>query len=280
MITEEVARKQLETLHQEGSALAEEFGAEQQRRRKLYGKRAPKETPGLLIVHVGLQKKEKKKKEEDQVPEPPSVDEIHFEERYQSWYSRVLPLMKQLAQDRYSEFQSFYVVDHRYPWGDTSAYVIQDYLRGRESDDDGEETARCFKNQLAILKSILDRLTWGQMDTADQAERGLQLAFLETARSLMNINERSAGALAGTVLEAHLRKLTARHQLKFRKQAPPLREYIDALHTAKILDIPVHAQATWMAEIASRSRAAGESPTKPQVRDLIDGTHWLITNVF
>ncbi|HEV2111390.1 MAG TPA: hypothetical protein VGT99_08555 [Gammaproteobacteria bacterium] len=280
MITEEVARKQLETLHQEGSALAEEFGAEQLRRRKLYGKRAPKETPGLLIVHVGLQKKEKKKKEEDQVPEPPPADETHFEERYQSWYSRVLPLMKQLAQDRYAEFQSFYVVDHRYPWGDTSAYVIQDYLRGRESDDAGEETARCFKNQLAILKSILDRLTWGQMDTADQAERGLQLAFLETARSLMNINERSAGALAGTVLETHLKKVAVTYRLKFRKQTPSIREYVEGLKTAKVLDIAAHSQAIWLAEIDTRSRSEGESPTKQQVRDLIDGARWLITNVF
>jgi hypothetical protein len=86
--------------------------------------------------------------------------------------------------------------------------------------------------------------------------------------------------MAGTVLESFLKKLTAKHQLKFRKQAPPLREYIDALHTAKVLDIPIHSQATWIAEIANRSRTEGESPTKPQVRDLIDGTHWLISNVF
>lgn len=143
-----------------------------------------------------------------------------------------------------------------------------------------QEAARCFKSQLAILKSISDRLSWGQMDTDEQTERGLQLGFLETARQLLNINERAAGALASAVLESYLKKLTAKYLLKFRKQTPPLREYIDALHSAKVLDIPVHAQATWLAEIATRSRAEGESPTKLQVRDLIDGTHWLITNLF
>jgi hypothetical protein len=239
MITEEVARKQLETLHQEGSALAKSFAEEK--------------------------------------------DAEPFEAAYQRWYSRALPLMKQLALDRYAEFQSYYITDPRYAWYDTGAFIIQDYFRDRNPDEDSvarQKVARSFTSQLALLKSVSDRLTWGQMDTTDQAERGLQLAFLGTARRLMDIDARSAGALAATVLETFFKKLTARHQLKFRKQAPPLREYIDALHTAKVLDIPVHAQATWAAEIADRSRSEGEAPTKLQVRDLIDGTHWLITNVF
>lgn len=278
MITEEQARGQLKILHQEGITLAEEFDTEQRRLQKLYGK--PRSKKHLKVVILKFSEANKNEKEEEQAPEPLPTDETRFEERYQSWYSCTLPLMKQLALDRYVEFQSFYVVDPRYPWGDRSAYVIQDYFRARESDDAGGEAVRCFKNQLAILKSVFDRLAWSPLGSEDQTERGLQLALLETTRDLLKIGERAAGAMTGTVLEAHLRKLTTRHQLKFRKQAPPLREYIDALHTAKVLDIPVHAQATWLAEISDRSRAAGESPTKLQVRDLIDGTHWLITNVF
>ncbi|HEY3645423.1 MAG TPA: hypothetical protein VGM16_08805 [Gammaproteobacteria bacterium] len=239
MLTEETARKQLETLHQEGGALAKALA-------------------------------------EDEVES--------FEESYQSWYSRALPLMKQLALDRYAEFQSFYVVDPRYPWGDTSSYVIQDYFRGRvflsDEHDPIEKTARCLRNQLAILKSVSDRVGWAEMDTDEQTQRGLQLDFLETARHLMGVDERSAGALAATVLEGWLKKLAAKHRLKFRKQTPLLREYIDALHAAKVFDIPVHAQATWLAEISDRSRAGGEAPTKLQVRDLIDGARWLISNVF
>lgn len=277
MITEETARKQLDTLHQEGISLAEEFGAEQLRERKLYGKRKPKHTNGVVVVRFAGEEQ----KEEEQAPEPLPVDETHFEERYQGWYSRALPLMKQLAQDRYAEFQSFYVVDPRYPWGKTSAYVIQDYFRGRESDDAGGETVRCFKNQLAILKSVADRLAWASLDTDDQAERGLQLALIGTARGLMDINERAAGALVGTVLEAYLKKLAARHKLKFRKQSPPPAELAEALKAAKVFDVAVWSQATWLAEIRQRClEAKGEAPTKLQVRDLIDGTHWLITNVF
>jgi len=242
MITEETARKRSDALYQEGVALAN-----------------------------ALAEDEEEKEAES------------FGFAYQCWYSRALPLVKQLAPDRYAEFQRYYSRDPQAKLHWHHDRVIQDYLCGLGKEDpitSRAEAVRSFTMQLAILQSVGARIDWMALDTEDQAERGLQLAFLETARSLMNINERSAGALAGTVLEAHLRKLTARHRLKFRKQAPPLREYIDALHTAKILDIPAHAQATWLAEIASRSRAAGECPTKLQVRDLIDGTHWLITNVF
>jgi hypothetical protein len=278
MITEEQARKQLETLHQVGSVLVEEFATEQAQRPKSPSKRRDKETLRVLIRRFG----EKEEEEEEQAPEPQPlpIQESHFEVQYQSWYSRALPLMKQLALDRYAEFQSFYVMDPRYPWGKTSAYVIQDYFRGRESDDAGEETTRCFKTQLAILKSVSDRLAWAELDTADQVERGLRLSFLATARKLMDVDARAAGALAGAVLEGYLKKLTTKHKLRFRKQSPLLKEYIDRLHETKILNIRVHAQATWSAEIATRSRAKGEAPTKLQVRDLIDGTHWLITNVF
>lgn len=204
-----------------------------------------------------------------------------FEEGYQSWYSRALPLMKALALDRYAEFQSYYVVDPRYPWGDTTSFVIQDYFRGRESADAAEDTARCFRNQLTILKSVSDRLTWSQMDTADQAARSLQLAALESARELIRISERAAGALAGTVLQTFLATLASKHQLKFRKNSPTSRDYAEALKSANALDIPIWSQCTWLAEIHDRSiQADGEGPTKAQVRDLIDGTHWLITNVF
>jgi len=240
MLTEEVARKHLETLYKEGKALAISFSKEE-------------ETDS-------------------------------FEEVYQSWYSRSLPLMKQLALDRYWEFQSYYFADPKYAYFNTGAYVIQDYFRDRGSvDEDFEprkDTVRCFRSQLAILKSVSDRLAWSALDSEDQAERGLQLALLETARDLMGIDARSAGAMAGKVLELYLRKLAAKHKLRFRKDRPPTREIVDALHAAKVFDIPVHAQAIWLAEIDQRSRSEGEPPTKPQVRDLIDGSRWLITNIF
>lgn len=238
MISEDTARKQLETLYQEGTALAKAF-----------------------------------EKEEE------CAD---FESGYQRWYSRALPLMKRLAPDRYAEFQRCYSRSGSFDVHFSRRLSIQDFILGVEDEytDVREEAARYFKIQLHILKSVSDRISWGELDTADQVERGVLLDHLETARDLLKIDERAAGAFAGTVLELYLKKLTLKHGLKFRKHVPPLREYIEALHTAKVLDIPVHSQAIWLAEISDRCRSPGESPTKLQVRDLIDGTNWLVRNVF
>jgi len=62
--------------------------------------------------------------------------------------------------------------------------------------------------------------------------------------------------------------------------SPPPSELVEALKKAKVLDGQVWSQATWLADIHDRCLAAGESPTKLQVRDLIDGTRWLLANIF
>lgn len=236
MITKEALKKQLDSLHSEGSALVK-------------------------------------------------PDSEKFESMYQSWYTKALPLMKQLAADRYAEFRAYYEADSGRPLVLPHNYVIQDYLLEHLPDHDDfdheYETARCISSQLAILKAVADRLEWQRVDTVDQAGRSLQLAALETARDLIKISERAAGALAGTVLQTFLAALAQKHKLKFRKHAPSSRDYAEALKTANVLDVPVWSQCTWLAEIHDRClRPEGEAPTKPQVRDLIDGIHWLITNVF
>lgn len=245
MITKEMLAKQLSELHQEGQGLVAAF------------------------------EDEKKGKQET---EP-------FESMYQSWYTKTLPLMKQLAADRYAEFRIYYEGDPDRGLLQPHSYAVQDYLLEHMPDNDGfdheYETARCISSQLAILKAVADRLEWQRVDTVDQAGRSLQLAELETARDLVKISERAAGALAGTVLQTFLAALAQKHKLKFRKHAPSSRDYAEALKTANVLDVPVWSQSTWLAEIHDRClRPEGEAPTKTQVRDLIDGVHWLITNVF
>jgi len=276
MITDQAAGKQLQTLHQEGAALAEEFEAEQRERQRLYGAQERKDDPQPRVVIRKFGNKKRKRKAEAPPPEPPP-EKTRFGERYQAWYSRALPPMKQLAPDRYAEFQSFYAVDPRYAWRETDRYVIQDYLRGRGAY---EQTVHCFKNQLEILKSVSDRLAWSTPDTEDQLLRGQQLDLLESARGLIKVNERAAGVIAGSVLGACLKKLAVRHQVKLRKTSPSAAELAEALKEAKVLDIPVWSQTTWAADIHGRCLAAGESPTKLQVRDLIDGTRWLLANIF
>lgn len=243
MMTEEIAKKRVDTLYQEGVGLANALAGDEEEK---------------------------------------EVESFGFE--YQGWYSRALPLIKQLAPDRYAEFQRYYCRDPKADLHWAHDRVIQDYLCELGKEDpiiSRAQAVRCFTMQLAIFQSVGARLEWMALDTEDHVGRSLQLAELETARDLLKISERAAGALAGTVLQTFLVALANKHKLKFRKHAPSSRDYAEALKTANALDVPVWSQCTWLAEIHDRClRPEGEAPTKTQVRDLIDGVHWLITNVF
>ena len=281
MITEEMARRHLQALHEEGSSLVEEFEAEQRERLRLYGRREPKKSEQLVVVIRDFSRGQRKKQEKEaaQSPEPPP-EKTRFGERYQSWYTRTLPLMKQLAPDRYAEFQTFYMEDPRYSWRTSGTHSIREYLQGQHGGEAAERTVLGFKNQLAILQAVSDRMAWSTLESEDHQIRGQQLALLETARKLIKTNECAAGVIAASVLSAFLKQLAAKHHLKFRKLSPPPSELVDALKQAKVLDGQVWSQATWLAGIHDRCLAAGESPTKLQVRDLIDGTRWLLANIF
>lgn len=244
MITEEVAKRQLEALHEEGRELA-------------------------IVLSNDEQETE--------------TETGSFAFSYQRWYSRALPLMKQVAPDRYAEFQRFYSRDPDAVLHWHHDKVIQDYFYEQGAEYPiitRDQALRSFLMQLAILKSVTDRLEWMALDTEDHALRSQQLAFLVTARELIKVSERAAGALAGAVLDAYLKKLAAKHQVKLRKSSPAAGELAEALKEAKVFDVPVWSQATWLAEIHGRCLKEGEAPTKLQIRDLIDGTHWLLTNVF
>lgn len=59
-----------------------------------------------------------------------------FEVAYQSWYTRALPLMKQLAADRYAEFRTYYQADPRRNLVLPFNYAIQDYFLGEKPNHD------------------------------------------------------------------------------------------------------------------------------------------------
>lgn len=277
-MTEEKAQKQLKALLKEGNALVEEFEAEERKHPKPHRKY---QTHGNLKVYIRrFSESDGTEIEEEPVTEPPPPDHTRFRTSYQSWYTRALPLMKELAADRYMEFQSYYAVDMRFYWRDAGKYHIQDFLRGEESADAGERTALCFRNQLAILQAVSARLAWSTLDSEDDQLRLQQLGLLETARKLIEVNERAAGVIAASVLSTHLAALAAKHRLKSKKQSPPPAELVDALQKAKVLDAQTWNQASGLADLHDRCLGQGESPTRVQVRDLIDGTRWLLTNIF
>lgn len=269
-----------------GTTLSQQFSEQQSARQKQLDKKLkgrPK-TGSVVVMIEGTEEAEEQRISPEEAKEM-AAEDSEFACGYQRWYSLTLDLMAEHAPDRLAEFQSYYQPDRKRGDIDDSNYVIQDWLWERGFDRDGRRlpwvaVGRCILNQIAILKSAKDRLDWQSASTESHARRGMQMDLLQIARDLIKVNERAAGVMAGRVLELYLNELAAAHEVKLRKRFPPLGELFDALKDANILDIPTHAQGIWAAEIASRCRAEGESPSKVQVRDLIDTSHWLLSNVF
>ena len=209
-----------------------------------------------------------------------------FEAEYQRWYTRALPVVKQVAPDRYAEFRSYYEMGFRMQGHWSHAYAIQHYIKGidpfvGDDYDIRELAARCFSNQLAIFAALRARIDYALLDAEDRIQVELQTAALETARSLVRISARAAGALAGTVLETHLGKLARKHRARTFKKRPGIRDLNDALQRAGVLDAQLWSQIGWLADIRDRCALKQDTPPKKvQARDLIDGTHWLIKNIF
>lgn len=202
---------------------------------------------------------------------------------YQQWYTKALPIVRQLIPDRYAEFQQFYQHDRRATGEkfDIDTYAIRDYLLGFTLKRGGSEVVDPltmftvkFLTQLAILKSALTRL-----DSILADIRGiLQAEFFDDEISAANEllakgHLRAAGAVAGVVLERHLAQVAAKHNVTMKKKDPTIADFNDALKAQGYFDIPNWRFVQRLGDIRNLcAHSKQREPTKDEVDELIRGT--------
>lgn len=128
--------------------------------------------PEMHKLERALKEKERREKKKKEM-EVSSSSEIKkatltksydepLEKKYQIWYSKTLPVIKQILPDRYDEFVEQYKPEKRKELTKTT-FTIYDYLTGvsfYEWDDFDRNLKfydRC-ERQLAILESCLSRI--------------------------------------------------------------------------------------------------------------------------
>lgn len=211
-----------------------------------------------------------------------------FQADYQRWYSAVLPMVKFLGPDRLAEFRAYYEVNTSRKWLDHDTWAIQDYLVGNRPTththcrfDCARETRRCLGNQLAILSSLHDRVYWMPEEVEEQMLVDMLESHLKSARGLLGLSARAAGAIGSFVLETYLKHVVRRRRINLRFRKPHIRELADALKNAGVMDLNVWRQTRWLADLRDRCTVAKDrEPTPIEARDLLDGAGWLIKNVF
>ena len=119
----------------------------------------------------------------------------NFREKYQSWYSESLVLVKQVLPDRVDDFSSYYAYPRARKTITNENYKISDYLKGLAIDDyiDGSAAIPEFKQQLNIVKAARDVLDSTLIDLTSILQADLFDSELDSSRALMKSVLLSAG---------------------------------------------------------------------------------------
>jgi hypothetical protein len=92
---------------------------------------------------------------------------------------------------------------------------------------------------------------------------------------------RAAGAVAGVILERHLRQVAANHGVVVRKKEPTINDLNNKLKTAGVLDVPAWRQFQRLADIRNLcDHNKHREPHKREVDELIDAADRIIRTLF
>lgn len=243
----------------------------------------------LLLHEVGSEnatpaKNSAKKPSEKVKPEK----KINLQIDYQKWYSRCLPVIRQLLPDRYSEFCEQYKFDKRKEISYTT-YTIADYMIGLQVKQYGEPLfntknafATKFQLQLTILNSAVTRIDSALNDISGVLQAELFDSELDAANDLFRKKHlRAAGTLAGVTIEAHLGRVAKNHQLTIAKRDPTIGDLNELLKSNGLLDIPTWRHIQRLADIRNvAAHAKDREPTSDEIQDLLSGAKKVITSVF
>jgi hypothetical protein len=211
-----------------------------------------------------------------------------FKTEYQTWYSPALRVVQQLLPDRYDEVRELYKPSRRKEI-DVETYGVADYLAGiritrytGEEVFDSRSTALSkFGQQLAIVQTAEGRLDSVLTDIGRTLRAEILDNELSAARNLVTASHfRSAGVVAGVVLEGHLKKLIDDHGVPFRR-VPQLGSMNDALKQAGIYDAVQWREIQHFTDVRNVCGHRGQrDPQRNEVEILIDGVDRIIKTLF
>jgi len=208
---------------------------------------------------------------------------ISTAQRYQNWFSKIVPLLRHTAPDRLEEFISQYRPDPRRKNLTTLNYTLQDYLQGFSLPNVESVYMFCaqFQHQIIIAEAILETFDQRLANIEAVVQADLFRHELEAADDLLSIGHlRAAGVMAGVSLEAHLRKVCKERGIEFKKQNPTISDYNDRLKKEDFIDTPTWRLIQRLGDIRNLcSHAKNREPTKDEVVDLISGTRKLISDL-
>jgi hypothetical protein len=213
-----------------------------------------------------------------------------FKSEYQKWYSESLALLRQLLPDRIADFVRHYEKPKGRKAIDFENYRIEDYLQGLRVTRgyekivvvDASAAIPHFDQQVAIIEAAKARFSSSIFEIRQLVQADLLDSELESAEVLAKHKfTRAAGAVAGVVLERHLRQVCTDRSFTTGKKNPTISDLNEALKAGGAVDLPQWRFIQHLADIRNLcDHSKVPEPTAEQVNDLIAGTKKITKTVY
>jgi hypothetical protein len=208
-----------------------------------------------------------------------------FNETYEKWYSTSLALNRQLLPDRLADFIALYEIPKNRKELSYVSYTMRDFLHGVQRVD-GSVTISAgypkFQTQLAILNACVERFTSSLFEIRQLVQADMFDSEIEAGRALLKHGfGRAAGAIAGVVLEKHLRQVCEDHRISISKKHPGISDLNELLKSGAVITIPQWRHITLMGDIRNLcDHSKDKDPSKEQITDLLDGVDKILKMIF
>ena len=201
---------------------------------------------------------------------------------YEAWYSEALACLVQLLPDRVDDFVSYYKPKSTRKEILHSNYTMSDYLRGTTITRYGgtelvvgpTSALHPLFQQTNIVEALSKRFESTLYDIKTLVQADLFDNELHAAGELNKKGfHRAAGAIAGVVLEGHLKAICERHGLTVKKKNPSISDLNDALKAAETIEISTWRFIQHLADVRNKcDHKKDNAPVETEIHELIEGT--------
>lgn len=213
-----------------------------------------------------------------------------FKGEYQAWYSESLSLVKQILPDRLTNFVGHFEKPKARKDITYGNYVIEDYLIGLNVTFGYEKKLIVgpsaaipqFEQQLNIVKALERKFESSLFDIKLLVQADLFDSELDAAKELLkNKFFRAAGALAGVVLEKHLKQVILNHNLVLQKKNATINDCNELLKQNEVIEIAQWRFIQHLGDIRNLcDHDKKKEPSSLDIDDLIKGVDKITKTIF
>lgn len=208
------------------------------------------------------------------------VKKDRINQRYQTWYTRSIHVIRSLMPERLKEFVECYEPDQKRKQIDCINYTIKDYLLCLTVDEYSPrffDTFGVFATKIQHQRTIIGALLEITERRVENIETIIQAKLFDNQLDIASEMSRkghlrAAGAIIGVVFEAHLKHFTESRSVNIGKKNPTIADFNEALKAAEVIDTPVWRHIQRLGDIRNMCVHSKErEPTKDEINDLLIG---------